>query len=514
MLAILLLELLSSPALAFLRHEHEWVSDKALCLVIHDLEREKGPSSRRARAIEVLRGLQGHECHASYAQITSYPDDVTHDEALVDTTKSGLHRIHTIEVQNAATDFLAKIGEVRINSHHFRLEALQKFHTDHAESVALALQAGITEDDDLFVDAIARNAFADHFLQDALAPGHMTDDARDKSHMQNNRLHDLANYQGRRLRVRTEVLNELLSQLGDDSAARKDALEDCFSQAELQIVEQADFYGDGEDAAGPACVVMRGDGELYGPEMGLNDELAEQGLLMTLLLARSIRDPVDTFVDETPTNFFDNQQCKTDDDRELLRCYYVDEERPQATGDRACETGQSFAGFEGGQYESIARPWYEPLLWPEVGVGFELQRIRSASRLQLSPELRFNLPLGLAPESLAFTWAVGGSYVGWAQDYDGYGPDLHLYMDIKPWSTFAALDLGYRFYAGQGTSGSRPRGSARVGLTNGVLSGFFSFGYDSTIEGGRLRDDSSTFGLGVSANVSLTELRHLFHDRD
>jgi len=259
---------------------------------------------------------------------------------------------------------------------------------------------------------------------------------------------------------------------------------------------------------------------VYGMRDGVAHDQIEQGLFMTLAVARSIRDVIDTFVTQKQSNFFGNRVCAGDESQTKgaipndykeapdarPRCYFVGKEMVGPDDARR----QSFAGFALGTYNSDPRPWYEPLKCPEIGIGFELQRILSTSRVMVSPEVRFNLPLG--SDALAFSWGPGFSFVGWADNYNGYGPDIHFYMDIKSWSTFFAVDSGYRFYNGE-VSDHTPRVAGRLGFGNGVFSAYFGVGYDAAIIDGRFRHDGTTFGLGISASVSSTEIADLVRDR-
>jgi len=205
-----------------------------MCLVADYLERSANAAQdtnpRRVVAHRVVQGFQMRAAGATYGEISMYPDYVGVSNDLLHTSQQGLWRIDSRAIREHP--FLIGIGEVRRNSHHFRLEAFEEFHSLHDDAVVRAWAASLTidpqEQEDALVDAIALNAFADHFLEDALAPGHMTDDAHGRSHMQNDRAHDLGNSEGRTFRVPGDVLAELVQMAGESLDVRRRTYDRCF----------------------------------------------------------------------------------------------------------------------------------------------------------------------------------------------------------------------------------------------------------------------------------------------
>jgi len=508
-----LILMVALPAEAFLSPEHEWVSNRALCVVESYVERKSDAGGRAKDALEILRMFQGAEGRASYGELVSYPDYSARPDQIIDTSKTGAERINSEHVKKQLDSITTGVGEVRRNSHHFRRKALRVFHSEHERAVSIAALTAMTRDPtDRLVDALALNAYADHFLEDALAPGHMTDEADDRSHMQNNRAHDIGNHGGRQFEVARDTWDDLLGILppNEQPHAQKGgstSLEDgrtmvlahCFSGHEG--LGQVGLHG-------PELIDMIGDGELYGKKSGINPEHVDQALLMVLAVARSIRDVIDSYIDAKPVNSYANRECLSPGQIHPDGACFFDgpESAPRSWGPPA-----SFAGFALGRFRSQARPWHEPLHWPEFAMNFELQRLNSTSRVMMSPEFRFNLPLQAKP--LALSWGMGYSYVGFVSGYDGHGPDLRMYADLKSWSTFLAAEAGYRFYDRNGRSESAPRFAGKLGFGNGVLSAYFAVSYETELTRSGKRSDFSTFGLGVSAAFSLTEFRDFVAER-
>jgi hypothetical protein len=77
-------------------------------------------------------------------------------------------------------------------------------------------------------DALAYNAYADHFLEDFFAPGHMAQEPDGLSHMGNFRIHDTENWTGREFEPGRGASGLLGVVLGDAPDERAASVARCF----------------------------------------------------------------------------------------------------------------------------------------------------------------------------------------------------------------------------------------------------------------------------------------------
>jgi hypothetical protein len=345
---------------------------------------------------------------------------------------------------------------------------------------------GTTED---IIEALVLNAYADHFLEDVLAPGHMTESAADKSHMDNLRIHERDNRVGRDFLVnetfRTKSIAGLLAQ------GSEQAIDECFAEGESEVRGEIGELAR-TNAGYPIKVRLKGDGDLMdGDRVQPGSE--RQAALMVLLIARSVADVLEA-ANGALGNAFPNDRCAGGEEGRG-NCYFV------ARGKNP------FAGLAAGdyQYESVSTAGR--IFPPVFGISAEMQRIKGTSRVQFSPELTFALPglpkgLPLRLDDFRPELGIGYSAVTRAHDYGGHGPDLRVYFRNKAIYMFLAADLGYRFYSSRDEHANGLKVGGRIGFGNGLFWGFAGVSSDIMIDDTGSRRDSTTWGLGVAMTLA------------
>jgi hypothetical protein len=492
-----------SPATAFSTSEHEWISNRAFCMA----ERMAPPLSAEKR--EVLRVIreESDACGktrvtANYGQLVAFADFSKRPEEAMTFRGKGVDRINYCQMEDNRTVLFRAMREVLVNEHHFGLSALREFHNKH--QVAIERAAGGTPED--LLDALVLNAYADHLLEDTLAPGHMTETAGDKSHMENLRLHERDNERGRNFELNRGFWKTYAAAL--QGSGRLEEVLRCFHSGEepvrdwiraLVIHSKPD---EPEHKPSYTPIRMEGDGDLLDDDIVEPDTVPQAGI-MVLLVARSVLDVLEASSKDETKNTFENRSCTADTDGQGA-CYFVEPGK------------QLFAGFSAGAYRDEHLNTAEKTWFPVLGMFAEMQRIKGTSRVQFSGETIIAIdwkPPGWLPWRLDdFRLEVAGGYsaVTRASGHGGHGPDLRLYLRNKGIHTFIALDLGYRYYSGDGEEARGMKIGGRIGFGNGLFWGFAGVARDLMIEDGRSSSDNTVWSLGVAATLAPTVLGRPF----
>jgi hypothetical protein len=507
----------ASTARAFVRPEHEWFSRRAVCLVLAKLERE-GPdeSGRQVQAIAALSAMsEGSDDSTDYGQLVAYADYVTFPNDMVDTSQIGAARISSGHVRRRISDTVAVYSELLRNPHHFRLLGLSQFHIWHDTAVNRALEyAGEGREADPLWDALAYNAYADHFLEDFFAPGHMAQEPDGLSHMGNLRVHDTENWTGRDFEPGRGAGGLLGVVLGLTPDERAESVARCFPDEDGITLTHV------EDSLAVVILHMKGDDQVYRSDEGVLEGRERQAAFVALTIARSILDVVQSYIDTIPYNSFPNRRCPAlplegdpgQSSGPPIDCYFVIDESLEAP---------YFAGNRFGSYRSDPDAARSGWIWPSLGGMMELQRIDGTSRWQTSLEFIFDLPsrkifalLGQTEEwSRHYSLEIGAGYsyvnkgaLDGGNTYDGHGPDLRLYLRAKQLYMFAAAEVGWRFYHGRGQNTNNFRVAGKMGFGNGIFWAYGSVARDKRLTSTGSSWDATMIGFGVSTTIPTTRL--------
>lgn len=175
----LLLLLPQSSARAFSYEEHCRISNRAVWLAIHQVIREHGSRLTQARA-DSLRTIAKNAADArcderyasrAYGHLVSRVDWAVTPGDFFLAPLSGTERRSTGEFPGASIQALIEqpLQSFRLlheNAEHFGARAWHSYRTWHRQAMALARDGEI----DI---ALVYNAFADHYLEDLFAPGHI-----------------------------------------------------------------------------------------------------------------------------------------------------------------------------------------------------------------------------------------------------------------------------------------------------------------------------------------------------
>ncbi len=505
----------AGTASAFVSEEHGWISRRAICIARVHLERTAGePTRREQQAIEVLAVLsEGNDDLPDYGDLVAYPDYVTFPNEMLDTSRTGRARIAALHVRGRVGDRIANYSELLHNPHHFRLLGVSQFHLWHEIAVARAVDvaAKAQESDPLF-DALAYNAYADHFLEDFFAPGHMTREPDGVSHMGNLRIHDTDNWAGRSFQPAERTAALLGAVIGSTPEERDEIVSRCFSPKDG--ITTADL----EAATSSRAIRLQGDNQLYREKDGIQQGRKRQAVFVALVVSRSILDVVESYTRSERQNTFPNRRCRSAEEGSAATafpsgdCYFVVDEN---------EDNPSFAGMGIGRYLSEPDAARVPWVWPTLGLSTELQETDGTSRWQSSLEVLFDLPLepalrGVGIESeltqhLSAELGAGYSYVNKGafesgDDYHGHGPDLRVYVRAKQLYMFVSGEVGWRWYGGLGKNTNNFRAAGRLGFGNGIFWAYGTIGRDSRPTSSGSEDDALIAGFGVEMTIPSTRV--------
>lgn len=522
LVAIFLLGSVGSAS-AFVGAEHKWLSRRAVCVALVHLERaapdaDAEADGRRQRAIDVLSALrEGNGQLPDYGQLAAYPDYVTFPNEMVDTSQTGAGRIASVHVQGRIESVFAEYSEMLRNPHHFRELGLSQFHVWHELAIARVLMRSSEgrETDPLF-DALAYNAYADHFLQDFFAPGHMIREPDGLSHMGTLRIHDTENWTGRDFQPAATTAEVLAAVLGSSAQERNESASRCFRPEEGITADVV------EKVVTAQAIHLQGDNQVYRNKDGIQQGREQQALFVVLMVGRSILDVVESYALSQQQNAFPNRRCPAHGEQSTAAspgdvpegCYFVEDETDE---------NPSFAGIRLGRYRSQPDAARYPWLWPTLGASMELQKIDGTSRWQTSAEFLFDVPFRRALRAVRLDgdWTryfsaelgTGYSYInkgslepGVGGDYQGHGPDFRIYIRAKQFYMFGAGEVGWRWYSGLGTDSNNLRAAGRLGFGNGIFWAYGSIAFDKRLTADGPRDDDYSFGFGIATTLPSTRL--------
>lgn len=294
-LAAVLALLASRPAHAFSYREHCEVSSNAFQLALHYVTHQSASTSRSfsAAQMHVLQQLGGSECRPRG------PLTYGHLVALVDNAGSPADYYLFVRNDSAAQHFrgdmlplsvLDELGRstvqsvfsARLNVDHFQDRAMYGQWFWHRSASALAA------DDGNLVSALVLNAFSEHYLEDFFAPGHVFTPRRNFHDAASLAMHDYYNRHGASFIVRNaRTLADLLAAGLPDGLARRWPTGADSVSARLKGMGALDLVGDDRLVPG-----------------------SDQDILMTLVVARSVADILESYLSSHAVNHFEHYRWK------------------------------------------------------------------------------------------------------------------------------------------------------------------------------------------------------------
>lgn len=486
--ALLLLVICLTPtAQAFLYDEHCVVSNQSLLLAVQRASGQEAHLRLSASDAARLRALARSTCRERALRSRPGGPEVSYGDmvALVDYAMSPLDFFLNVANDASSADFtegvlpdesLRKLAHTPLyhyraasnNDNHFQDRALFAYHLYHRFAVHLAATEGN------LISALVINAYADHFLQDALAPGHVRTPRRHLHDAPSIGLHDYYNRHGLIFWPRrTEALADMTA------SGLPEELEPLFEivggsvRRYLALLEEMGFpmYGDGRVERAPA-----------------------QHLYLVLLSARSVMDVLASYVTGEATNSLE----------EYTWSGY------RSDGDQRYSPS---VGITFGQYKSLEDSWmltFIPVLGTSVGHQSLFRRGDGSSRMWAAAELFLvgspgtdwietegGRAAGLPQFMLPFGYSVvGGGGVR------GHGPMLRFVLPMNSIGTQLSALTGYRWYRAGEAAGQGPHAGLRVEMGVGLMVVGIGIDYDRQVNSsGEFRPH---LGLTSSLSFALT----------
>jgi hypothetical protein len=179
------------------------------------------------------------------------------------------------------------------NNEHFGGHALFYFDTWHNRAVELASRGELAA-------ALVHNAFADHYLQDHFAPGHIYTPRSGLADVVTPNMHDWYNQRGAYYRAaRTDALAELLDRLGSG-----DQMPGPVQELVRKVCGTVGTWAEARTQIAPCLAEFEAADtlRLYGD--GLLATSPRQELFVTLVMARSLADVLESWATERPRERF------------------------------------------------------------------------------------------------------------------------------------------------------------------------------------------------------------------
>ena len=349
------------------------------------------------------------------------------------------------------------------NDDHFQDRALLAYDFYHRFAVHLAAEGNLTS-------ALVVNAYADHFLQDALAPGHVRTPRRHLHNAATIGLHDYYNGHGLIFwPTQTGALADMVASGVPEELALLFGIAEGSAGRYLALLEEMGFpmYGDGRMDTSPA-----------------------QHLYLVLLSARSVMDVLESYEAGEATNSFAEYRW---------RGY-------RAVGDRRHSPSVEIAF---GEYRSLEDSWmlaFVPVLGTSVGHQSLFRQGEGSSRVWAAAELFLlgspgtdwiaaeeSRTLGLPQFMLPIGYSIvsGGGVIG-------HGPMLRFVLPVSAIGTQLSVGGGYRWYRADEAAGRGLHAGLRVEMGVGLMVVGIGVDYDRQV------DSEGTFRphLGLTSSLS------------
>ncbi len=310
---------------AYKGFEHRQVSRDALQIALDHLARPCSPAEPRCCGPLPLTELDKANLRAlqeESASNISYGDAVAFVDYVLDPIKL-LEKDATITglpgwPKDLNEDFLFRLRSrptlhafaAQGNDSHFQSHAMMSWWLWHRHAVFAAAHgnapSGPPGSERLF-SGLFMNAISNHYLQDSFAPGHVVTPREGMHDASAISMHDYYNRVGADFSINANRWNELAALI--DPAAHA-----ALFRLEKTDPSEAQTFLDGVKANGIASgtLKLRGDGYLIPSQgkldknKGLAAEARDQRLFLTLMVARTIVDVLESYACGTPVNSFEN----------------------------------------------------------------------------------------------------------------------------------------------------------------------------------------------------------------
>ena len=290
LLALALLALAATPAHAFDYAAHCRMANRALRLAAYRVVGQMEPGDpRRARVLELAEATRESRCDEeeltktmAYGEWVAQVDWAITPADFFLTPAPGAGTVRTDSVPTAAIQQLVNLPlqDFRLlheNGEHFGAHALYSSRAWHRYALQEARRGNVEA-------ALVYNAFADHYLQDLFAPGHIFAPRRGLNDILTGGIHNAYNRRGLYYHPRD---TELLAGYAERASELSDSLRPSFQDVVSEACGGAGLAECVSAFAGDS-IAMFGDNQLH--------RSPRQELFVTLVIARSVEDVLRTWV--------------------------------------------------------------------------------------------------------------------------------------------------------------------------------------------------------------------------
>ena len=465
-----------APVLAFgfTGKEHVDISNMALQIALDRLAAEQGECAAQRDVTDLANFLtvENVASRQSYGDLVALVDYINDPEGLfnADGAKAvapgDVSAIDWRHVKAVQGDVLAKLQALHLNEGHFQNGALLRHTVWHAAALDIAR--------DHLVMALLLEAYADHFLEDFFAPGHVMTPRSSTVDMQALALHDAYNRKEVAFCVRPEAAAQIL------------ALSDGLARAQ-SVPGNGLHISDGElnelrsDLKTSRVVKLEGDNTLA--------RRGKEAAFLTLVVARSILDVLEAkcAVCERKNNF-------------EVRNWTWPPVLPGAVGnaigdyDIQSRPGDDLSGFMRHSFGSVVVPSVSLDVFPRGNIQ------------QIRPEVGLDLPLAtVVPRVESWVKAITSLYgVSFAADQHNqiYGFHLLGLYPMKDIDSQVTLSYGVN-YLTAAKPWIRPQTAVGIETGFGLFFLHFGLGYDYFVDTAEHLHAGLILRSGVSLSIPL-----------
>jgi len=477
--------LMPTVVFSFEGNEHKMVSDLALNIVVHYLKQDskiKLSPDDMAKLEKLLNGTEYFN-KATYGDLSAFADYHMDPKSLfkiwgdfkgLPMDEKGMNIEYLSELQNKASGTLRMLQASHNNVDHFQERLLFTYWWWHKTALLAAV-----EEKNLWA-AMVLNAYADHFVEDFFAPGHMITPREGLHDVASKGLHDYYNEKkGTKLKVKNNQELEPLLNVLDQPEFQEYHEAKIILMNKLTKNQTIEIYGDNKLNENPQQVVF-----------------------MSVVVARSILDVVESYNDQKTINHYEefywksrrlvDLECKKwckakpnnwnnpamairygeyeEDDAKLVKFSWI---YAVSISNQALFTGS----------EKTSRPVYDIELMPfGTPPSGNFLRDENGTACKIAPQMGF---------------AVGYSFLQ-DDNYRAHGPTVRLAFPITRLDTTLSLTGAYRHFRGNDVRYTRFSPGVKLEMGFGLLFLNVGFANEYYIKNTGVLENSLAFVGGIS----------------
>lgn len=475
---------IGNTGVAFEGYEHKYISSIAFDLAVNHIQK-KYSDELSLRDLNILHKMKNGDegvYGVGYSQLVEFADyqldpfdyfKIWGEFSHLPDKSNGINTEYIAALKHDIEGKLRLAHASHLNMDHFQEQLMFTYWWWHEKAIDAALK-----DKNLYV-AFFLSAYADHFLEDFFAPGHIQT-PRDGMHdVAALGIHDNYNEKGALFSIRNH--GELVEILASNDEYTTEEMDFKMASEKLLHAIRTDRQ-----------IELKGDNYLRGNH--------EQELLMVLVVARSIIDVYESYVTGIESNSFTQFFWKA-------RVVDIDGFRQSRNIDDLIHNPVSKITY--GEYTSQndLATVYSPVLGVMISNQAKITG-HETNRLKVDVEI---MPLGVPPPGNyardpdgntisklpSFGLGIGYSYMD-DENQMAHGPTMRFGFPIRGIDTTISANLAYREYRGYGEEYQRFSPGLSVEMGFGLVFLNLSISNDYTIKPNGNLDDGVCLSSGVS----------------